>query len=93
MIGASLLLGQVAQQAPAAPAPLDRKNYIAMRAEAQKLANETGFDYGMSKDYFGEWNYRMLPQMRNRYGIEHMCEVVMCEILAHCRPGHGPCAY
>jgi hypothetical protein len=71
MIGAALLLGQVAQQAPAAPAPLDRKNYIAMRAEAQKIANETGFDYGMSKDYF----------------------VVMCEILAQCRTGHGPCAY
>ena len=92
MIGAALLLGQVAQQAQAAPAPLDRKNYQAVRAEAQKLANETGFDYGVSKDYFSAWSFRMLPQRRNRYGIHHTCEAVMCEILAKCRPGHGPCA-
>jgi hypothetical protein len=32
----------------------------------------------------------MLPQRKNRYGFELRCEVVECENLDRCQPGHGP---
>lgn len=66
-------------------------DYQTARAEAQAKANATGFDYGVSKNAFG-YTVFMLPQKRNRSGYELTCEVVHCEELAKCKPGHGPCA-
>lgn len=68
-----------------------KDNYSEVRAEAQKKANEYGYDYGVEKDFFG---YRcfMLPEKKNRYGHEIYCEVVHPENLEKCKPGHGPLA-
>lgn len=64
-------------------------NYSEARAYAQKVANETGFDVGL--ECFGaECLTRILPRREHRYGSELRCEVVMCEILDKCQPGHGP---
>jgi hypothetical protein len=68
------------------------KDYNSARSAAQVKANATGFDYGLSRDYFGDWQIRMLPQRRNRQGHELSCEVVSCEVIDRCRPGHGPLA-
>jgi hypothetical protein len=87
MIAASLLLEQVAKHTQAIPTTLGP--YETCRAAAQKLANELGFDYGVEKDAFG-YHHFMLPQRKDRYGHELACEVVSCENLAKCRPGHGP---
>ena len=65
--------------------------YIAKRAEAQAAANRDGFDCGLeANDLFKHWNVFMLPQRRNRTGHELRCEVVSCENLDRCQPGHGP---
>lgn len=65
------------------------QTYNTARAEAQANANETGFDFGLER--LGKsWRVFMLPQKRNRYGYELRCEVVMCETLERCKPGHGP---
>jgi hypothetical protein len=67
--------------------------YQEAKAEAQRLANELGFDYGVEKCGFPgppEYRHFMLPRRENRYGFELRCEVVMCEDLAKCKPGHGP---
>lgn len=65
--------------------------YVATRAKAQAEANRDGFDRGLeANDLFKQWTYRMLPQRRNRYGHELQCEVVSCENLDRCQPGHGP---
>lgn len=67
--------------------------YIAARAEAQRKANETGYDQGIEvNELFKHWRSWTLPQRRNRSGHEFTCEVVMCEDIARCQPGHGPCA-
>ena len=70
---------------------LDGHSYDETRAVAQKVANETGLDVGMERDeLYGNWYFRVLPQKRNRFGRELLCEVVSCEILAKIAPGHGP---
>ncbi len=65
-------------------------NYTAVRNWTQLQANATGFDYGMAKGLLGEWVCWMLPKRKNRFGRDLQCEVVSCEVLTHCRPGHGP---
>lgn len=66
-------------------------NYRAARAEAQKRADETGFDYGIERnDLFKEFRVFMLPQKSNRTGHELRCEVVSCADLSKCQRGHGP---
>jgi hypothetical protein len=65
--------------------------YKAARAEAQKKANELGFDFGLAgNDLFREFMIFMLPAKLNRCGHELRCEVVMCEDMTKCQPGHGP---
>lgn len=66
-----------------------RDNYKSVRAEAQKQADELGFDFGVERDAFGFRSF-MLPRRENRYGHEVRCEVVSCSNLAKCQPGHGP---
>ena len=71
--------------------PEASKAYETARAEAQRKANETGFDFGLeANELFKEYRSFMLPQRENRYGFETRCEVVMCEILDKCQKGHGP---
>ncbi len=55
--------------------------YKAAREDAQKKANET--------DLFKSFHVFMLPKRVNRCGHELRCEVVSCEILEKCQPGHG----
>jgi hypothetical protein len=65
--------------------------YRNARAEAQTKANETGIDYGLeANDFFQTFRVFMLPKKQNRRGFELRCEVVMCENLSKCQPGHGP---
>ena len=66
-----------------------REDYQHQRAIAQAQANATGYDYGVEK-LGREYNVFMLPQKRNRYGHERQCEVVMCDDMSKCQPGHGP---
>jgi hypothetical protein len=66
--------------------------YESVRKDAQARCNADGFDRGIERDHFGAYHHFMLPQRKNRYGHELRCEVVMCEKLDHCRPGHGPMA-
>ena len=68
-------------------------NYEEARAEAQNRANATGLDHGVEQNkLFKHWSIFTLPQKRFRSGHELRCEVVMCERLENCNPGHGPCA-
>lgn len=68
-----------------------RTDYIAARSKAQSLANQLGYDHGLeANDVFKSWHVFMLPMRKNRMGHELLCEVVSCENLDHCRPGHGP---
>lgn len=67
---------------------LFRDNYREVRDEAQRKANDLGFDYGIEKDAFGYRSF-MLPRRENRYGHELRCEVVQCTNLDKCQPGHG----
>lgn len=65
--------------------------YVAARAKAQADANADGFDRGLeANDLFKVYRSFMLPQRQNRCGHELRCEVVSCEILDRCQPGHGP---
>jgi hypothetical protein len=66
-----------------------RCDYQDVRQEAQKKANETGFDFGVEKNAFG-FSCFMLPRKENRCGHELRCEVVSCEVLSKCQKGHGP---
>ncbi len=69
----------------------DLEKYRTARAEAQKKANETGFDYGLERnDLFKEYRVFMLTQKQNRFGHELRCEVVSCENMGKCQKGHGP---
>jgi hypothetical protein len=71
--------------------PEGSAKYIAARKEAQQRANELGFDHGLeANDVFKSWHVFMLPSRANRCGFELRCEVVMCENLDKCQPGHGP---
>lgn len=65
--------------------------YEACRAEAQALADSTGFDRGLeANDLFKSFRHFGLPNRENRTGHELRCEVVMCSDLSKCKPGHGP---
>ena len=65
--------------------------YKRLRFEAQAAANNDGFDRGIeANDLFQHWNMFRLPRRENRCGHELRCEVVSCEILDRCQPGHGP---
>lgn len=64
--------------------------YRETRARAQAEANADGFDRGLERnDVFKEFRVFMLPQKRNRYGHELRCEIVSCENMDRCQPGHG----
>lgn len=65
----------------------DDAKYKACREEAQRKANETGFDYGISKHAFG-YSCFMLPKQENRRGNELRCEVVS-PMTGKVQPGHG----
>ena len=66
--------------------------YVTARADAQRRANELGFDHGIeANELFKHWHVFMLPMRGNRHGHELMCEVVSPENLDCCKPGHGPC--
>lgn len=68
----------------------DRK-YRAARDEAQRRANETGYDHGIEvNNLFREFHVFMLPKKGNRYGHELRCEVVWCADYDKIQPGHGP---
>lgn len=67
--------------------------YHAARADAQRRANETGFDHMvLANDLFKSFDVSMLPGKKHRSGSELRGEVVSCENLAKCHPGHGPLA-
>lgn len=65
--------------------------YARARTEAQDRANETGFDHGLEpNDVVKQWRVFVLPMKHHRCGFERTCEVVTCDYLDTCRPGHGP---
>lgn len=67
------------------------RKYRETRASAQAEANADGFDRGLERnDLFKSFTYRMLPRRENRAGHELRCEVVSCERIDACQPGHGP---
>jgi hypothetical protein len=67
------------------------KSYKEARALAQKQANDTGYDFGLEfNSLFKTYSVRMLPCRENRCGHELRCEVVMCDHIDRCKPGHGP---
>lgn len=67
--------------------------YPAARAYAQQRANELGFDQGLEwNPVFKSFSSFMLPGKKYRQGHELRVEVVMCERLESCQPGHGPLA-
>ncbi len=71
--------------------PAGDEKYRAARAEAQKRANELGYDYGIeANDLFRSFHVFMLPSAQHRCGHELSCEVVHPERLENCKPGHGP---
>jgi hypothetical protein len=71
-------------------ADLDTR-YRDARSDAQARANETGYDYGIElNELFKTWHVFMLPMKKHRCGHELRCEVVMCDDVKKCRPGHGP---
>jgi hypothetical protein len=71
--------------------PKGDADYRIARAEAQRKANETGFDYLLeANDLFHSYMVSMLPGKKYRSGHELRGEVVMCENMATCQPGHGP---
>jgi hypothetical protein len=73
--------------------PAGIQKYHEMRAEAQRRANETGFDHGIeANELFRQYHIFMLPNKENRRGFELRCEVVMPENLGKCQSGHGPLA-
>jgi hypothetical protein len=65
----------------------DEAAYKATREEAQKKANELGFDYGISKHAFG-YSCFMLPKQEHRRGHELTCEVVS-PMTRPAQKGHG----
>jgi hypothetical protein len=71
--------------------PEGHAKYLAARDEAQRKANEFGYDYGLeANDLFKSFHVFMLPSAANRAGHELRCEVVHPMTLAGAKPGHGP---
>lgn len=71
--------------------PAGQAAYVVKRAEAQALANQHGYDVGLQvNELFKYWSTHALPRRENRAGWELQCEVVSCENLDRCQPGHGP---
>jgi hypothetical protein len=67
------------------------ETYPAARAAAQAEANKYGQDQGLEwNDIFHTWRHFGLPMRKHRFGFELRVEVVSCEDLARCQPGHGP---
>lgn len=64
--------------------------YRTARADAQRRANETGYDHGLEyNSVFFEYRVFLLPARQHRSGHELRCEVVMSDHLERQRPGHG----
>jgi hypothetical protein len=62
--------------------------YRAARDEAQRKANEFGYDYGLeANDLFKSFHVFMLPSAANRFGHELLCEVV--HPMTSTKQGHG----
>lgn len=58
--------------------PAGLASYRTARAEAQRKANELGFDHGLeANDLFRTWHVFLLPEPKNRCGYELRCEVVI----------------
>lgn len=71
--------------------PAGQAKYTERRAEAQKRANDFGFDHGLEANHiFRDFTIMMLPRRENRYGFELRVEVVHPEDLSKTQPGHGP---
>ena len=71
--------------------PAGREKYKAARAEAQRKADEFGYDQGLeANDLFQSFHVFMLPSAKHRCGHELRCEVVHPTNLDKCKPGHGP---
>lgn len=71
--------------------PEGTAGYRTARAEAQRAANADGCDRGVERnDLFKTFRTFMLPRREYRNGHELRCEVVSCEDLSKCQPGHGP---
>lgn len=68
----------------------DRYPYVNAREEAQRAANASGLDYGVERNEAGGYFAHCLPRREHRRGFELRCEVVSCEDLERCAPGHGP---
>jgi hypothetical protein len=67
--------------------------YLVARDEAQKKADEFGYDYGLeANDLFKSFYVFMLPSAQHRAGHELRCEVVHPMSLSSARAGHGPTA-
>lgn len=80
-----------AKKVPWSQTAVATEAYVGARAKAQADANRDGFDRGLeANDLFKQWTSFMLPARKNRYGHELRCEVVSCESLDRCQPGHGP---
>lgn len=72
---------------------IKNENYLRVRHEAQTAANQDGLDRGLEfSPLWKYWSYFVLPQRKSRSGQELRCEVVCCEYLDRCQPGHGPLA-
>lgn len=69
--------------------PDGHAKYLAARDEAQRKANEFGYDYGLeANDLFKSFHVFMLPSAANRAGHELRCEVV--HPMTSTKSGHGP---
>ena len=69
--------------------PEGHTKYIAARDEAQRKANEFGYDYGLeANDLFKSFHVFMLPSAANRAVHELRCEVV--HPMTATKSGHGP---
>jgi hypothetical protein len=70
--------------------PEGHAKYLAARSEAQKKADEFGYDYGLeANDLFKSFHVFMLPAAQHRAGHELRCEVVH-PMKSGVRAGHGP---
>jgi hypothetical protein len=63
--------------------------YRAAREEAQRKADELGYDFGLEANgLFKRFHVFMLPSAQYRCGHELRCEVV--HPMKSAKPGHGP---
>lgn len=63
--------------------------YKEAAADAQRRADETGRDHGISKDAFGGFGVFALPAKPFRFGRDLACEVRSCTSFDRMLPGHG----